>query len=210
MRKSFLACDETRGSLDYSPGKPDRRAVVRAFGREILRRSVSSGKTKYTPTPGSNSPVADRLLVVGDLLGWLGLVFIFGTVFCVRGTLTEGELLAFISYSYILMWPVRRLGRMIAEMSKAGVSIDRIAYILDSSRRPTSPALSARICVLTSSFRRSPSAYEEGKEVFSEVSFKIPKGTVFGILGGTGSGRARSCTCCAGSTTCHPKTGKSQ
>ena len=120
----------------------------------------------------------------------VGLVFIFGTVFCVRGTLTEGELLAFISYSYILMWPVRRLGRMIAEMSKAGVSIDRIAYILDSEQEADKPGALCPDMRADIEFSQVTFAYEEGKEVFSEVSFKIPKGTVFGILGGTGSGKS--------------------
>ena len=32
----------------------------------------------------------------------------------------------------MLTWPVRSLGRMIAEMSKAGVSIERIRYIMNS------------------------------------------------------------------------------
>ena len=32
----------------------------------------------------------------------------------------------------MLIWPIRQLGRMISEMSKAGVSIDRIMYISES------------------------------------------------------------------------------
>ena len=60
------------------------------------------------------------------------LVVVFGVVFCLRGSMTSGEYIAFLSYNGMLVWPVRQLGRMISEMSKAGVGIDRIGYIMDA------------------------------------------------------------------------------
>ena len=32
----------------------------------------------------------------------------------------------------ILIWPVRSLGRVISEMSKAGISLDRLRYIMNA------------------------------------------------------------------------------
>lgn len=194
MRKSFLACDENEGVLStIAQENLTGVRVVRAFGREIFEKERFERQNKiYTDAWLKLCRLLTAFWSSGDLLSGLqvGLVFIFGTVFCVRGTLTEGELLAFISYSYILMWPVRRLGRMIAEMSKAGVSIDRIAYILDSEQEADKPGALCPDMRADIEFSQVTFAYEEGKEVFSEVSFKIPKGTVFGILGGTGSGKS--------------------
>ena len=65
------------------------------------------------------------------------LVVVFGAVFCIRGRMQAGEYVAFISYNSMLMWPIRMLGRMIAEMSKAGVSIDRIAAIIRNAAAVT-------------------------------------------------------------------------
>ena len=45
----------------------------------------------------------------------------------VNGAITLGEFLAFVSYNQSLVWPVRGLGRILSEMSKAGVSIERLA-----------------------------------------------------------------------------------
>ena len=59
-------------------------------------------------------------------------MLVFGAFSCVNGSLTEGEYIAFISYNSMLIWPIRQLGRMISEMSKAGVSIERIRYIMNS------------------------------------------------------------------------------
>ena len=43
--------------------------------------------------------------------------------------MTAGEFIAMVAYNQMLIWPVRRLGRVISEMSKAGVAVDRLRYI---------------------------------------------------------------------------------
>lgn len=71
---------------------------------------------------------------IGDLITGLQIltIIIVGCVETVNGTITLGEFLAFISYNATLVWPVRGLGRILSEMSKAGVSADRVNYILES------------------------------------------------------------------------------
>jgi len=194
MSKSFKICDENEGLLStIAQENLTGVRVVRAFGRENFERErFEKQNNKYTDAWLKLSRLLAAFWTSGDLLSGLQvmLVFLFGTVYCVKGTLTEGELIAFVSYSFILMWPVRRLGRMIAEMSKAGVSIDRIAYILDCELEKDKdgalcPDMNADI-----EFSHVTFGYEEGREILSDVSFKIPKGTVLGVMGGTGSGKS--------------------
>lgn len=59
-------------------------------------------------------------------------VLVTGTVLVVHQELTLGEFLAFVSYNSSLTWPIRSLGRILSDMSKAGVSVERVAYILDA------------------------------------------------------------------------------
>ena len=113
-----------------------------------------------------------------------------GVLFTVDGNLTVGEFIAFVSYNSSMAWPVRSLGRIISEMSKAGVSIDRIAYILDEKEeddRPgvTKPAINKDIVFDNVNFK-----YEEGAAVLKNVSFTVPAGKTFAILGNTGSGKS--------------------
>ncbi|MBR0139855.1 MAG: ABC transporter ATP-binding protein, partial [Firmicutes bacterium] len=118
------------------------------------------------------------------------LVVTFGCVFCVRGTMTAGDLVAFISYNSMLAWPIRRLGRMLIEMSKADVSLARIAYIMDEPAEPASekalePPMNGDIVFDHVSF-----SYEGGSEILRDVSFTVKAGSTLGILGGTGSGKS--------------------
>jgi ATP-binding cassette subfamily B protein len=118
------------------------------------------------------------------------LVVVFGVLFCLKGNITSGEYIAFISYNGMLVWPVRQLGRMISEMSKAGVGIDRIGYIMDAEEEKDpegalKPPMDGDIC-----FDHVTFAYEGSKEMLHDVCLTIPSGTTLGILGGTGSGKS--------------------
>ncbi len=55
----------------------------------------------------------------------------------VGGDITAGQFIAFVSYNSMLAWRVRYLGRMVSEMSKAGVSLNRLDYILSPRRSMT-------------------------------------------------------------------------
>jgi ATP-binding cassette subfamily B protein len=108
----------------------------------------------------------------------------------VEGSLSDGEYIAFIAYNAQLVWPIRMLGRMISELSKAGVSIDRIAYIMDSPIEEDDPEaidapMDGDICFEHVSF-----GFENSPEILHDIHFTMKAGTTLGILGGTGSGKS--------------------
>ena len=102
--------------------------VVRAFGREAQARERFETKNRsYTEFWVHLMKLLSAFWASGDLISGLQvmLVVVLGAVFCVRGQLSAGNYIAFITYNAMLTWPVRSLGRVISEMSKAGISIDR-------------------------------------------------------------------------------------
>ena len=103
--------------------------------------------------------------------------------------MTGGALITFIMYNGMLTWPTRRLGRIIGEMSKAGVSIGRLREILlarpeEDSPEEGEPPVRGKI-----EFRRVSFSYGKHK-VLEDVSFTVEPGQTLAILGGTGSGKS--------------------
>lgn len=167
--------------------------VVRAFGREAQERERFETKNRsYTEFWVHLMKILSAFWASGDLISGLQvmLVVVLGAAFCVRGQLSAGNYIAFITYNAMLTWPVRSLGRVISEMSKAGISIDRIAYILSSKEEDErdggeEPDLHQDITFSHVFFRYQ----EELPLVLSDVSFTVRAGETLGILGGTGSGK---------------------
>lgn len=167
--------------------------VVRAFGRESFERKRFDEKNeRFAGLWIYLGKFLSLYWSLGDLITGIQIltVICMGVLFTVDGNLTVGEFIAFVSYNSSMAWPVRSLGRIISEMSKAGVSIDRIAYILDEKEeddRPgvTKPAINKDIVFDKVNFK-----YEEGAAVLKDVSFTVPAGKTFAILGNTGSGKS--------------------
>lgn len=191
--EGFMKCDENEGVLStIAQENLTGVRVVRAFGREKFEKERFEKQNNiYTDAWMKLCKWLSLFWGAGDLMSGLQvmLIVILGAVFCVDGKMTSGEYIAFISYNSMLLWPVRQLGRMISEMSKAGVSIERICYIMNSEAESdkedaVTPDMRGDI-----EFKNVTFSYGEGTKILDDISFSIPKGTTFGILGSTGSGK---------------------
>lgn len=193
IRSQFTKCDENEGMLStIAQENLTGVRVVRAFGREKYEKDRFEKQNNiYTNLWIRLCRFLALFWGAGDLISGLQvmLIVILGAVFCVRGSMTAGEFIAFISYNAMLTWPVRQLGRMISEMSKAGVSIERICYIMNSSAEQDKPDALTPDMRGDIEFQNVSFSYGDAP-ILSDISFKIPQGTTFGILGSTGSGKS--------------------
>ncbi len=192
--QTFEQCDENEGKLSaMAQENLTGVRVVRAFGRERYEKDRFHAQNQYyTGLWKQLAEVMARFWSVSDILSGIQvmLVIVFGAVFCLHGRLTAGAYVAFISYNALLVWPIRQLGRMISEMSKAGVAIDRIRYIIESE--PEHDRTNALRPPLTGdiAFEHVHFAYDNGPEILHDIDFTMKGGTTLGILGGTGSGKS--------------------
>lgn len=168
--------------------------VVRAFGRERYEREKFEKQNNYyTGFWIRLMRILSLNWVTGDVMTGLQylLVNVMGAVFCVNRKITAGQFIAFVSYNSLLIWPVRSLGRVISEMSKAGISLDRLRFIMNAEEEKNpenavKPPMDRDI-----RFEHVSFGYGDGSgAAVSDVSFEIKAGSTVGILGGTGSGKS--------------------
>ena len=189
----FQAADEAEGKLTACAQENLTGVrVVRAFGREQYEIERFGEKNDgFSALWVKLGKVLSLFWASGCLLTCLQVmsVVVAGSVFAVNGTLSLGDFLVFTTYNAALAWPVRSLGRVLSEMSKAGVSMDRVGDILkapEESDRPSAKPVQLRGDIV---FDHVSFGYE-GQEVLKDASFTVPWGSTFAILGGTGSGKS--------------------
>lgn len=194
LSRKFLVADEAEGEL-FTTTQENLTGVrvVRAFGRE--RYEIE----KFTE---KNDKFSDLWVRLGYQLGYywgigdfvtgliVMVIVVMGSVYAVNNIITLGEFMAFVSYTAMIAWPLRSFGRILGELSKFKVSLERICEILRESEeqdRPNSitPNMNGDI-----EFKNVSFAYEGNIPVVKDVSFKIKSGNTFAILGGTGSGKS--------------------
>jgi ATP-binding cassette subfamily B protein len=191
--KKFRVADEAEGAL--SAGVQENLTgvrVVRAFGREEYEIDRFDEKNnRFASLWMRLGYVLGPYWGLGDLFTGLQILAVIavGTVEAVNGDITLGAFLAIVSYNSMLVWPVRGLGRILSEMSKAGVSIDRVNYIMNAEEERDKEGAQEPPMDGDIAFHHVRFSYEGEQEVLRDVDFTIPAGSTFAILGGTGSGK---------------------
>ncbi|MBR6807695.1 MAG: ABC transporter ATP-binding protein [Clostridia bacterium] len=194
ISKGFAKCDENEGILSSIVQENLTGVrVVRAFGREKAEiEKFTNQNNTYTNTWIKLCRVLASFWATNDIISCVQVmvVIVTGVYLCVDGDITAGDFIAAVSYNATLTWPVRRLGRMISEMSKASIALGRLGYIIDS--KPESDKVNAVDADLSGDieFKNVSFSYDGKKKVLDNVSFTVKAGTTLGILGGTGSGKS--------------------
>ena len=167
--------------------------VVRAFGREAWEVEKFREKTKAHANIWIEiGKMLGLFWGAGDLLSGLQLALVVGAGVwrSVQGELSVGTFLAFYAYCNWMIWPVRQLGRIISDLSKTSVAVNRVREIL-AAEPETDPAdalyprIKGELC-----FENVTFAYGDSHPVLRDISFTLKPGQTLAILGATGSGKS--------------------
>lgn len=117
------------------------------------------------------------------------LTLIFGGMFISRGQFTVGELVTFITYLDMLVWPLQAMGYLFNISQRGMVSYERIERLLaeksdvKETKNPVFPIQNGRLVYDIQHF-----SYEKAATL-SNIHFALEKGQTLGIVGQTGSGK---------------------
>ena len=117
------------------------------------------------------------------------LTLYFGGLFVQEGSLTVGQIVTFITYLNMLVWPLQAMGFLFNISQRASVSYERIETLLAATpaiKDPAHPVTGIQNGDLE--YVLEEFAYEKDP-VLEKVTFRLAQGRTLGIVGPTGSGK---------------------
>ena len=125
------------------------------------------------------------LLLNGGLTG----VVVAGAFWVNAGLTEPGRIIAFLSYFTIILNAVLSINKMLVMLSQAAASAERIAEVLDLPEEAPLPAAAPRKDAAHVIFDDVCFSYNGRSDDVEHVSFSVPRGGSFGVIGATGAGK---------------------
>ena len=168
--------------------------VVCAFNREgatqkefdaiNARLYRSAWKSQFLS--GLMSPVTTFV----SKLGYVCVVVLGGSL-AARGTITIGDIQAFLNYMANFTQPITQLAQISTQLQTMAAAAERVFAFLDEAEEPTDPALPAPAEHIRGdvSFRHVRFGYDPAQPVIHDWSCDVPAGRTVAIVGPTGAGK---------------------
>lgn len=159
---------------------------------EISKFNLSNGdyKENYLFT----SKIWAKYFPLMELLGNISVILLlaYGGSLVMDGSLKPGELVAFYSLVWYIIWPIVNLGFVINQFSQAKASGERLIEVLEAESESNEQSALSNYERLNGEveFRNVSLCYDvDSKEALHDISFKAIPGQVIGLIGSTGSGK---------------------
>ena len=195
IHNAFIKAQEAFSSLnDRTHESVNGIKVVKTFGQEKEEIEVFKNQTedvyKKNMLVSYFDAAFDPMITIVFLLSFI-FVIIASSYFIKNGEMTLGNLTTFISYTYILIWPMLAFGFLYNIIERGNVSYDRIKVLMDikadinNIEKPIKVIPNGNIKVNIKSFN-----YPNNQEVkLQNINFELLKGETLGLVGKTGSGK---------------------
>ena len=171
--------------------------VVKGFGAEAVtaaRLKVEADDIRRVSL--QSAKVRSAFLPALDLLPNLGLIAVLavGGHRVLNGQMTRGEMLEFMQYIGLLIFPLRNLGMTVAFGQRAAAALLRVNEVLStvpSVRDPDTPvALPIGGTTGQVSFGHVGFGYSADNQVLRDFDLHIAAGASVAVVGATGSGKS--------------------
>ena len=169
-------------------------ALVKVFGRqrEVQEQFEAENEELYQASFKAQF-LSHLIMPITMFIGNLNYVIIavIGGLRVASGTMTLGDVQAFIQYSRQFTRPVTQIASMINLLQSGVASAERVFELLDAEEEPaedriveTPAEAHGRVVFERVSFR-----YEEDQPLIEDVSFHVDPGQTVAIVGPTGAGK---------------------
>ncbi|MBQ7445216.1 MAG: ABC transporter ATP-binding protein [Clostridia bacterium] len=171
--------------------------VVKSFVRESFETEKfkdASGGLKKSVLKAMNIMIFMEPVLTFFMNATVIAVILFGGRIVLEGTLTVGELSAFLTYVTQILFSLMMVTFILMFSSRALASGRRILEVLDEKPEITdyeAAMKDAKVTDGTIEFRNVTFRYykDSAESVLCNINLKIPDGATVGIIGSTGSGK---------------------
>ncbi|MEM5015523.1 ABC transporter ATP-binding protein [Metabacillus indicus] len=169
--------------------------TVKSLSREDFEISkFNSSNNEYRQKYLDTSDVWAKYFPLMEFIGNISVVALlgFGGYMVINESLQPGELVAFYSLVWYIMWPIMNLGFVINLFSQSKASGERLLEILEADEEITDrdDQLSKEKLSGHVTFKNVSLSYnDEDVPALTNVSFDAPPGKTIGLIGATGSGK---------------------
>lgn len=169
--------------------------TVKSFARE--QHEIGKFDRRNQDYVGSNLKAAGlwaRFFPLIELLSNLAVTLLlwYGGRMVVRGEITLGQLVAFFSLIWYLIWPMREIGYQINNLIQAVAAGERLVELLETpaeiKNAPDARPFSE--CAGHVRFEDVTFAYDGEHAVLEGIDIDAPPGKVIALIGSTGSGKS--------------------
>jgi ATP-binding cassette, subfamily B, bacterial MsbA len=170
--------------------------IVKAFGTEWRESDrFSRAATALFRANMKVTMVLSSLPPLMELLGGVGVTgaLWYGSREIAEGRLTTGEFAAFVGALLMMYGPVKKLSRVNADVQQSIAASQRIFEMLDihtEMRELPGARVLGPVTGLVE-FRNVSFAFDDalGRPVLQDISFTVPAGRVFAVVGRSGAGK---------------------
>jgi ATP-binding cassette, subfamily B, bacterial len=173
--------------------------IIKAFGRSgLLLASFRREAEKLRGTNLAGVRIRASTWTTFNLLINLNLclVLLVGGFAVTRGELSIGGLVAFMTYLFMLIWPLDALGWILAMGEEATTASIRLAEVLDSRPEVVDPPQPRAITRVRGGIRLEGVGfrYPGGDWVLRDLDLDVQPGETVALVGATGSGKTTLAT----------------
>lgn len=166
--------------------------VIKAFNREdYILKLFREKNEEFNITQNKFMKTFAKFRAVNDFLTFLQLaiIIVVGGYETIFGRMNFGDLIAFVIYINMIIWPIRQMGQLLSDMAKASVSISRIYEVLDLPEEDYEYGIRDVSFSEKIEFKNVSLVINDNK-VLDNISFVINAGESLGVIGSTGSGKS--------------------